>query len=65
MTLADLLCLGRPDISEDRYEPLSEAITTDSYSDEKKVVINEADEDEMQGRLSDLRREINDAKVDW
>lgn len=24
-----------------------------------------ADEDEMQQRLSDLRREVNDAKVDW
>ena len=27
--------------------------------------IKETDEDEMQKRLSDLRREIADAKVDW
>lgn len=62
MPISSLFCQGRPDVDANQlYSP-------ETYDD--KLPIDEkrphaTDEDEMQERLSDLRREISDAKVDW
>jgi hypothetical protein len=61
MSLSALFCQARPDISEKRYMP-------EDHNDELPIYEKEelaTDEDEMQQRLSDLRREVSDAKVDW
>jgi hypothetical protein len=61
MSLSALFCQSRPEISEERYMP-------EEYNRELSIYEKAAlatDEDEMQQRLSDLRREVSDAKVDW
>jgi hypothetical protein len=64
MGLAQLLCLDRPDIGEDGYQHLAGS-SRDIHISEKVVANDDDDEDGMQSRLSDLRKVINDAKVDW
>lgn len=64
MGLGDLLCMGRPDVGESDYQQLIGSSTNVSVN-EKKVADDDDGEDEMQGRLSDLRSAINDAKIDW
>ena len=62
MSLSALFCRARPDItSEDNHAPTEYDAEPPIY--EKELLAT--DEEEMQQRLSDLRREINDAKVDW
>jgi hypothetical protein len=61
-TMSSLFCLSRPQLGSDGL-PLYSHDNHESYIDEKRF--NVLDEDEMQQRLSDLRREISDAKVDW
>lgn len=68
MGLQELICAGRPGIDEkdeSDYQPLVGSSMSDVAQSEKKVAVDNDDEDEMQGRLSDLRGAINDAKVDW
>jgi len=62
MSLSALFCQARPDITSE------ESNTPRRYDDEAPIYekgLLATDEEEMQQRLSDLRREINDAKVDW
>lgn len=62
MSLSAFFCQGRPAIDDGSFtRVLSES--SSSQLDEKSLDAN--DEDDMQQRLSDLRREISDAKVDW
>ena len=62
MSLAAFFCQGRPAFDD---ELLTRGFSESSgpQLDEKSLDAN--DEDDMQQRLSDLRREISDAKVDW
>lgn len=62
MSLSALFCQARPDITtEAAYSPEVRNAELPIY--EKELVAT--DEEEMQQRLSDLRREVSDAKVDW
>ena len=62
MSLSGLFCQARPDItSEDDHASTEYNAEPPIY--EKEVLAT--DEEEMQQRLSDLRREVSDAKVDW
>ena len=62
MSLSALFCQARPDITPgDNHAPEEYDVEPPIY--EKELLAT--DEEEMQQRLSDLRREINDAKVDW
>lgn len=63
MTMSSLWCLARPDIEGYSYIDGSEA--AGSYEVTEKKVNLSGDEDELPQRLSDLRMEISDAKVDW
>lgn len=66
MGLRDLLCVGRPRLDDSDYQPLGGTPSNESFSEKKvEVAADEEDEDEMQTRLSDLRKAISDAKVDW
>jgi hypothetical protein len=61
MSLSALFCQARPNISEEGNLP-------DEHNDELPIYEKmelATDEDEMRQRLSDLRREVSDAKVDW
>jgi hypothetical protein len=62
MSLANLFCQGRPDVNDNHSSNASHVIQETSI-DEKSLHAN--DEEDMQQRLSDLQREISDAKVDW
>jgi len=62
MSLSALFCQARPDITSEEIH------TPRRYDDEAPIYEKEVlatDEEEMQQRLSDLRREVSDAKVDW
>jgi hypothetical protein len=62
MSLSALFCQARPVIySEEEYMPKKHNAELPIYEKEELAT----DEDEMQQRLSDLRREVSDAKVDW
>lgn len=62
MSLSALFCQARPDTtSEEDYVPENANVELSIYEKE----VHATDEDEMQQRLSDLRREVGDAKVDW
>jgi hypothetical protein len=62
MSLSALFCQARPDTtSEEVYVPEHVDVEPPIYEKE----VHATDEDEMQHRLSDLRREVSDAKVDW
>jgi hypothetical protein len=62
MSLSALFCQARPDVSsEEEYMPKEHNADLPIYEKEELAT----DEDEMQQRLSDLRREVSDAKVDW
>jgi hypothetical protein len=62
MSLSALFCQGRPDTNfEEGYVPEYANVELPVYEKEVRAT----DEDEMQQRLSDLRREVSDAKVDW
>jgi len=62
MSLSALFCQARPDIpSDEEYLPKGQQTELPIYEKEELAT----DEDEMQKRLSDLRREVSDAKVDW
>lgn len=62
MSLSSILCRTRPEVISDvSYSPCLYEIEVPK--DEKASYATE--EDEMQQRLSDLRREVNEAKVDW
>ena len=62
MSLAALFCQGRPAIDDESFTRVLSQSSSPQL-DEKSLDAN--DEDDMQQRLSDLRREISDAKVDW
>lgn len=67
MALGGLWCFGSPGV-EDEWRPLvdEDGPAYSSMEEEEKAVTEEvADEDEMQGRLKDLREEIKKAEVDW
>jgi hypothetical protein len=62
MSLSALFCQARPDVTPES------SYSSEMYNDELPMHEKEelaTDEDEMQQRLSDLRREVSDAKVDW
>lgn len=62
MVLSALFCQARPDVISEGSYPGEE------HYDELPIYekqMDATDEDEMQQRLSDLRREVSDAKVDW
>jgi hypothetical protein len=62
MSLSALFCQARPETIDDgAYHPEDPKCRT--KDDEKWVYAT--DENEMQQRLSDLRREVSDAKIDW
>ena len=62
MSLSALFCQARPDVSsEEEYLPKGHNGQLPIHEKEELAT----DEDEMQQRLSDLRREVSDAKVDW
>ena len=62
MSLSALFCQARLDVSsEEEYLPKVDNDELPIYEKEELA----DDEDEMQQRLSDLRRELSDAKVDW
>jgi len=62
MSLSALFCQARPDVtSEEKYLPKVDNDELPVYEKEELAT----DEGEMQQRLSDLRREASDAKVDW
>jgi hypothetical protein len=63
MSLKRLLCLSKPEVDSD-HPVINDLSSTCSRKGEKEVCQAE-DEDEMQQRLSDMRRQISDAKVDW
>ena len=56
--------MSRPRAEDSDYQHLIGSSANVSL-DEKKVADDDGGEDEMQGRLSDLRKVINDAKIDW
>ena len=61
MSLSALFCQARPNVSEEYH-------ITEQHNDQLPIHEKEelaTDEDEMQQRLSDLKREVSDAKVDW
>jgi hypothetical protein len=61
MSLSSLFCQARPNVSEGEYMPKEHNADLPIYEKEELAT----DEDEMQQRLSDLRREVSEAKVDW
>jgi len=61
MSLSALFCQTRPDLSEEGHMPEEQSVELPFHEKEELAT----DEDEMQQRLSDLRREVSDAKVDW
>lgn len=69
MGFSDLFCAGRPAVDE--HEPLLQSEAPQEYLDKQmdfkspSLADDDDGEDEMQQRLSDLRKEISDAKVDW
>lgn len=56
--------MSRPGTEGSDYQHLAGSSENVSLN-EKKVADEDDGEDEMQGRLSDLRKAIDDAKVDW
>jgi hypothetical protein len=62
MSLSALFCQARPEVAS-KNEYMRQELDADLPIYEKEELAT--DEDEMQQRLSDLRREVSDAKVDW
>jgi hypothetical protein len=63
MSLKRLLCLSKPEVESD--DPVMHDLSSTRYREGEKEVCQAEDEDEMQQRLSDMRRQISDAKLDW
>lgn len=65
MAMSSLWCFGRPEVEGFTY--LDQPSCTRDFDQEKKLDTGggDDDDDDMSQRLSDLRREISDAKIDW
>lgn len=62
MSLAAFFCQGRPAVDDGS---IARVVSESSSPQLDEKLLDANDEDDMQQRLSDLRREISDAKVDW